>query len=138
MRQRLCPRHNQGHSPRFFIAPSQVYNFNVPTFGKGVVYDVDQRVRSEQFRFVADALRTAKLRTYVPAFKQARGGAAGRGEQPGRQGSGARVRQRHCIDGRSCMAMKQWRRQADRLNPFLGCSVAPCPPAYRRHHLLTR
>lgn len=51
----------------------QVYNFNVPTFGKGVVYDVDQRVRSEQFRFVADALRTAKLRTYVPAFKQARG-----------------------------------------------------------------
>ena len=50
--------------------PQQVYNFNVPTFGKGVVYDVDQRVRSEQFRFVADALRTAKLRTYVPAFKQ--------------------------------------------------------------------
>ena len=50
----------------------QVYHFNVPTFGKGVVYDVDQRVRSEQFRFVADALRTAKLRTYVPAFKQAR------------------------------------------------------------------
>ena len=47
----------------------QVYNFNVPTFGRGVVYDVDQRVRSEQFRFVADALRTAKLRTYVPAFR---------------------------------------------------------------------
>jgi sterol 14-demethylase len=46
-----------------------VYNFNVPTFGRGVVYDVDQRVRSEQFRFVADALRTAKLRTYVPAFR---------------------------------------------------------------------
>jgi len=50
-----------------------VYNFNVPTFGKGVVYDVDQRVRSEQFRFVADALRTAKLRTYVPQFKQVGG-----------------------------------------------------------------
>ena len=55
-----------------FIHP-QVYDFNVPTFGKGVVYDVDQRVRSEQFRFVADALRTAKLRTYVPAFKQVGG-----------------------------------------------------------------
>ncbi len=52
----------------------------MPTFGKGVVYDVDQRVRSEQFRFVADALRTAKLRTYVPAFKQARAQAAGQAE----------------------------------------------------------
>ncbi|KAL4429571.1 hypothetical protein ABPG77_008620 [Micractinium sp. CCAP 211/92] len=52
------------------MSQTEVYNFNVPTFGKGVVYDVDQRVRSEQFRFVADALRTAKLRTYVPAFKQ--------------------------------------------------------------------
>lgn len=63
------------HRPFFQTTPSpgrhwpQVYNFNVPTFGYGVVYDVDQRVRSEQFRFVADALRTAKLRTYVPAFK---------------------------------------------------------------------
>ncbi|PSC68351.1 sterol 14 desaturase [Micractinium conductrix] len=63
-------------SPHFFnatddkMSQTEVYDFNVPTFGKGVVYDVDQRVRSEQFRFVADALRTAKLRTYVPAFKQ--------------------------------------------------------------------
>ncbi|EFN54386.1 hypothetical protein CHLNCDRAFT_56217 [Chlorella variabilis] len=62
-------------SPHFFnatddkMSQTEVYNFNVPTFGYGVVYDVDQRVRSEQFRFVADALRTAKLRTYVPAFK---------------------------------------------------------------------
>lgn len=65
----LClqpPRLPPAHTP----PPPQVYNFNVPTFGRGVVYDVDQRVRSEQFRFVADALRTAKLRTYVPAFKQ--------------------------------------------------------------------
>lgn len=57
----------------------QVYNFNVPTFGRGVVYDVDQRIRSEQFRFVADALRTTKLRTYVPAFKQVAGRRRGRG-----------------------------------------------------------
>ncbi|KAL4458418.1 hypothetical protein ABPG75_013283 [Micractinium tetrahymenae] len=63
-------------SPHFFnatddkMSQTEVYNFNVPTFGRGVVYDVDQRVRSEQFRFVADALRTTKLRTYVPAFKQ--------------------------------------------------------------------
>lgn len=69
--------------------PRQVYNFNVPTFGRGVVYDVDQRVRSEQFRWVADALRTAKLRTYVPAFKMVRrqrrlAGALLSWEQPGR------------------------------------------------------
>ena len=63
-------------SPHFFnatddkMSQTEVYDFNVPTFGKGVVYDVDQRVRSEQFRFVAEALRTAKLRTYVPAFRQ--------------------------------------------------------------------
>lgn len=32
----------------------QVYNFNVPTFGPGVVYDVDQKVRTEQFRFFTE------------------------------------------------------------------------------------
>ena len=62
-------------SPHFFnavddkMSQTEVYDFNTPTFGPGVVYDVDQRVRSEQFRFVAEALRTAKLRTYVPAFQ---------------------------------------------------------------------
>lgn len=62
-------------SPHFFnatddkMSQTEVYDFNVPTFGPGVVFDVDQRVRSEQFRFVADALRSAKLKTYVPAFR---------------------------------------------------------------------
>nr|QQD79796.1 sterol 14 alpha-demethylase [Prototheca miyajii] len=61
-------------SPHFFnatddkMSQTEVYNFNVPTFGPGVVFDVDQRVRSEQFRFVADALKSSKLKTYVPAF----------------------------------------------------------------------
>lgn len=135
--QRLCssasaPVASKPPSPQPSLAPPQVYNFNVPTFGKGVVYDVDQRVRSEQFRFVADALRTAKLRTYVPAFKQARGGAAGRGgSSEGGRGSGGTVRQRRCIDGRNCMAMKHWRRHAGRLNPYprLPCgSLASCLP----------
>ena len=67
----------------------------MPTFGRGVVYDVDQRIRSEQFRFVADALRTAKLRTYVPAFKQAR---AGGGRQAGRRDA-ARVLALHPLRG---------------------------------------
>lgn len=63
-------------SPHFFngtdnqMSQTEVYGYSIPTFGPGVVYDVDQKVRSEQFRFVADALKTAKLKTYVPAFEQ--------------------------------------------------------------------
>jgi hypothetical protein len=45
-----------------------VYNFNVPTFGKGVVYDVDQKVRTEQFRFFTEALKKDRLKKYVPQF----------------------------------------------------------------------
>ncbi|OAY73173.1 Obtusifoliol 14-alpha demethylase [Ananas comosus] len=36
-----------------------------PTFGPGVVFDVDYSVRQEQFRFFTEALRVAKLRSYV-------------------------------------------------------------------------
>lgn len=63
-------------SPHFFnatdekMSQTEVYNFNVPTFGPGVVYDVDVKVRSEQFRIVGDALRSAKLKSYVPFFRQ--------------------------------------------------------------------
>jgi len=61
-------------SPHFFnanddkMSQTEVYDFNVPTFGKGVVYDVDVKVRSEQFRIVGEALRSAKLKEYVPQF----------------------------------------------------------------------
>jgi sterol 14-demethylase len=63
-------------SPHFFnatddkMSQTEVYNFNVPTFGPGVVYDVDVKVRSEQFRIVGDALRSNKLKSYVPQFRQ--------------------------------------------------------------------
>lgn len=58
-------------SAHFFKAPEadlsqqEVYQFNVPTFGPGVVFDVDYSVRQEQFRFFTEALRVAKLRSYV-------------------------------------------------------------------------
>jgi sterol 14-demethylase len=61
-------------APHFFkatddeMSQTEVYNFNVPTFGKGVVYDVDQKVRTEQFRFFTEALRKERLRNYVPQF----------------------------------------------------------------------
>ena len=45
-----------------------MYSFNVPTFGPGVVYDVDQKVRTEQFRWFTEALKKERLRAYVPQF----------------------------------------------------------------------
>lgn len=62
-------------SPHFFnatddkMSQKEVYEFNIPTFGPGVVYDVDNRTRSEQFRFAANALSSAKLKSYVPHFQ---------------------------------------------------------------------
>ncbi|CAA6663979.1 unnamed protein product [Spirodela intermedia] len=58
-------------SAHFFKAPEaelsqqEVYQFNVPTFGPGVVFDVDYSVRQEQFRFFTEALRVSKLKSYV-------------------------------------------------------------------------
>lgn len=58
-------------SQHFFKAPEsdlsqqEVYQFNVPTFGPGVVFDVDYSIRQEQFRFFTEALRVNKLKSYV-------------------------------------------------------------------------
>ncbi|KAK9934243.1 hypothetical protein M0R45_021395 [Rubus argutus] len=55
-----------GSVPRSLILSQQeVYQFNVPTFGPGVVFDVDYTVRQEQFRFFTEALRVNKLKGYV-------------------------------------------------------------------------
>lgn len=47
------------------LSQQEVYRFNVPTFGPGVVFDVDYSVRQEQFRFFTDSLRVSKLKSYV-------------------------------------------------------------------------
>ncbi len=47
---------------------AQVYKFNVPTFGPGVVFDVDIKIRTEQIRFFTESLKTSKLQSYVPQF----------------------------------------------------------------------
>ncbi|KAF8102315.1 hypothetical protein N665_0198s0028 [Sinapis alba] len=47
------------------LSQKEIYKFNVPTFGPGVVFDVDYPVRMEQFRFFASALKVNKLRCYV-------------------------------------------------------------------------
>lgn len=40
----------------------------MPTFGKGVLFDVDQKIRTEQFRFFTVALSKERLKGYVPLF----------------------------------------------------------------------
>ncbi|KAJ4968136.1 hypothetical protein NE237_014837 [Protea cynaroides] len=47
------------------LSQQEVYQFNVPTFGPGVVFDVDYAVRQEQFRFFTESLRVTKLKGYV-------------------------------------------------------------------------
>ena len=47
------------------MSQKEVYEFNVPTFGKGVVFDVDHITRAEQFRFFANSLKSDRLRQYV-------------------------------------------------------------------------
>ncbi|GLI64117.1 hypothetical protein VaNZ11_007292 [Volvox africanus] len=63
-------------SPHFFkagddeMSQSEVYDFNVPTFGPGVVFDVEQKVRTEQFRMFTEALTKNRLKAYVPQFNK--------------------------------------------------------------------
>lgn len=47
------------------VSQKEAYEFNVPTFGKGVVYDVPTKQRDEQFRMLKDGLRTSMMETYV-------------------------------------------------------------------------
>eukprot|EP00891_Asterochloris_glomerata_P008191 jgi/Astpho2/8191/e_gw1.00120.216.1_t len=50
------------------LSQKEVYEFSIPTFGKGVVYDIDHKIRAEHFRFFGEALKTSKLKEYVPHF----------------------------------------------------------------------
>ena len=47
------------------LSQQEVYQFNAPTFGPGVVFDVDYSIRQEQFRFFTESLRVNKLKGYV-------------------------------------------------------------------------
>lgn len=63
-----CTQARLEHLAVHNLLPLQVYSFNVPTFGPGVVYDVDQKVRTEQFRWFTEALKKERLKMYVPHF----------------------------------------------------------------------
>uniref|UniRef100_A0A0E0ED80 Uncharacterized protein n=1 Tax=Oryza meridionalis TaxID=40149 RepID=A0A0E0ED80_9ORYZ len=47
------------------ISQDEVSQFIIPTFCSGVTFDVDYATRQEQFRFFGDAMKPAKLRSYV-------------------------------------------------------------------------
>eukprot|EP00955_Chlamydomonas_euryale_P041058 351882-Chlamydomonas_euryale.AAC.11 len=69
--RRAAPRRAGPHPPNpapFAVNEFSVYDYSIPTFGKGVVYDVDQKVRTEQFRFFTEALKKDRLKKYVPLF----------------------------------------------------------------------
>ncbi len=60
----------------FFTAPPdqlsarEVYQFTVPIFGPGVVYDVPPAVLDEQMGFLFPALRDQRLRTYAHVMQE--------------------------------------------------------------------
>jgi len=89
-----CPRWTTPTPP-----VAQVYSFNVPTFGPGVVYDVDQKVRTEQFRWFTEALKKERLKAYVPQFvMEAEVGAWGwAGPVPRRVRAGGRALDQHML-----------------------------------------
>lgn len=47
---------------------AQVYNFNVPTFGPGVIFDVERKIRTEQIKFFSEALKKERVMKYAPQF----------------------------------------------------------------------
>lgn len=63
----------------------------MPTFGRGVVYDVDQKTRTEQFRWFTEALKKDRLKKYVPMFVMEAEVSSCRPQRAARARSGAGV-----------------------------------------------
>jgi sterol 14alpha-demethylase len=58
------------HAPDDQLSAREAYQFTVPMFGKGVVYDVTPELMDEQIRFVLPALRDARMQNYARAFEE--------------------------------------------------------------------
>jgi len=52
------------------LSPREVYQFTVPIFGPGVVYDVRPEILDEQMSFVVPALRDERLRAYARVMRE--------------------------------------------------------------------
>eukprot|EP01031_Cornospumella_fuschlensis_P010944 gene10944-13385_t len=51
------------------MSQSEVYGFMTPIFGKGVVYDAEPRRRNQQMQSMAHALKSNRLKAYVPRIE---------------------------------------------------------------------
>ena len=52
------------------LSQSEVYDFMKPVFGKNVVYDATKKNRQVQFQTMANGLRMARLKAYIPKIEQ--------------------------------------------------------------------
>jgi sterol 14-demethylase len=66
------PQANEAYfrAPDDQLSQREVYQFTVPVFGRGVAYDVQPELMSEQLTFLHPALREARLRRYVQFFHE--------------------------------------------------------------------
>ena len=66
------PRGNSAffHAPDDQLSAREAYQFTVPMFGKGVVYDVTPELMDEQIGFAFPALRDARMQTYARAIEE--------------------------------------------------------------------
>jgi len=52
-----------------YLSQSEVYQLMTPVFGKGLVYDATPKRRAQQMQFMANGLRTSRLKTYVEKIR---------------------------------------------------------------------
>lgn len=52
------------------LSQNEVYDFMLPVFGPGVVYDATPKKRQVQFTSMANGLRTSRLKGYVPKIEK--------------------------------------------------------------------
>lgn len=53
-----------------FMSQNEVYGFMTPVFGKNVVYDAEPKKRTQQMQHMAQALRSQRLKAYVPKIEK--------------------------------------------------------------------
>jgi sterol 14-demethylase len=66
------PRGNSAffHAPDDQLSAREAYQFTVPMFGKGVVYDAPPELMDEQIGFAIPALRDARMQNYARAIEE--------------------------------------------------------------------
>eukprot|EP01041_Mallomonas_annulata_P010734 gene10734-22425_t len=53
-----------------YMSQNEVYGFMTPVFGRNVVYDAEPKRRTQQMQHTAQALRSQRLKVYVPKIEK--------------------------------------------------------------------